>query len=232
MTTHHNKCGRLALIGGGEFDAQCAGINAELLSALATKRVLLVPAAAAFESPATVVAQAAEHFAALGATLQVLEVFNRRDANDDALVRAAKSATFIYICDGSAQHLRSVLKDTQLFDVLVAAHRNGAVLAASGAGATVLCDPMIDSRGGAYTVGFGVVENTALFAHHTANRDHIWERSVELLPADTTLIGVPVHTAVVREPNGELRVAGTGTVVTCRAGQSLVEHREGLLTLD
>jgi len=34
------------------------------------------------------------------------------------------------------------------------------VLAASGAGATLVCDPMVDPRGGAYTVGLGLVSGT------------------------------------------------------------------------
>jgi len=40
---------------------------------------------------------------------------------------------------------------------MLAAYHGGGVLAASGAGATLVCDPMVDPRGGAYTVGLGVV---------------------------------------------------------------------------
>ena len=54
-------------------------------------------------------------------------------------------------------HLRSVLKDSAVYEAMLAAYRGGAVVAASGAGATVLCDPMVDPRGGAYTVGLGFV---------------------------------------------------------------------------
>ena len=56
------------------------------------------------------------------------------------------------------------------------------MLAASGAGATLLADPMVDPRGGAYTVGFGLVSNLAVFPHHGTAPAHLLERSLELLP--------------------------------------------------
>ena len=61
-------------------------------------------------------------------------------------------------------------------------YHGGGVLAASGAGATLLCDPMVDPRGGAYTVGLGVVKNLAVFPYHGTAADHLRERSIDLLP--------------------------------------------------
>ena len=69
-----------------------------------------------------------------------------------------------------------------LFEALLAAYHGGGVLAASGAGATLLCDPMVDPRGGAYTVGLGVVQNLAVFPYHGTAADHLRERSIDLLP--------------------------------------------------
>ena len=53
----------------------------------------------------------------------------------------------MYLADGSPLHLRSVLKESALFEALLAAYHGGGVVAASGAGATLLCDPMVDPRG-------------------------------------------------------------------------------------
>ena len=101
---------------------------------------------------------AAAHFAKLGATARTLPVLHRtRGRGARTSAEAVRDARFVYFADGSPLHLRSVLKGSALFDALLAAYRSGAVLAASGAGATVLCDPMVDPRGGAYTVGLGVV---------------------------------------------------------------------------
>ena len=86
------------------------------------------------------------------------------------------------------------------------------MIAASGAGATVLCDPMVDPRGGAYTVGLGLVPSLAVFPYHGTAADHLRERSVDLLPATAVLVGVDEQTALVREPDGPWRVAGSGTV--------------------
>lgn len=221
--------GALALLGGAEFTDATAALDRELLELAGTDEVTVIAAAAAYEEPQHIVARAEAHFAGLGASVRTLDVYTRRDANDDTQVRLAKNAKLVYVTDGSPMHLRSVLKDTQLLDVIVGANRRGAVLAASGAGATVLCDPMIDPRGGAYTVGLGLVPHTAVFAHHTNRPDHIWARAVDLLPPDAVLVGIDDGTAVVCDTNG-WRVLGDGEVVTTATRGGLPErHRAGAL---
>ena len=96
------------------------------------------------------------------------------------------------------------------------------MLAASGAGATVLCDPMVDPRGGAYTVGLGVVRNLAVFPYHGTAADHLRERSIDLLPSNATLVGVDEETALVRDADAAWRVAGVGHVTVYDADSSTV----------
>ena len=88
---------------------------------------------------------------------------------------------------------------------------------ASGAGATLLCDPMVDPRGGAYTVGLGVVKNLAVFPYHGTAAEHLRQRSIELLPKSATLVGVDEDTALVLEGD-EWRVAGGGSVAVYAEG--------------
>jgi cyanophycinase len=109
-------------------------------------------------------------------------------------------------------HLRSVLKGSRLWEALLESWRDGAVLAASSAGAMVLCDPMVDPRGGAYTVGLGLLANMPIFPHHDTAPAHLRERSTELRPDGAVLVGVDEQTALLRDPDGGWRVAGQGSV--------------------
>jgi cyanophycinase len=210
--------GTLALLGGGEWTEPCRELDTQLLARASGETVVVLPTAAAFEHPEREVERAGEYFAALGAKVQALNVLNRRDADADASVRAMRSANFVYLADGSPLHLRSVLKGSELFGALAYAYERGAVIAASGAGATVLCDPMVDPRGGAYTVGLGLTQGLAVFPYHGTTADHLRERSVDLLAADAVLIGVDEHTAIVREGEGEWQVVGAGTATIYRKG--------------
>src|SRR5204862_2716688 len=125
---------------------------------------------------------------------------------------AARDAAFIYLGDGSPLHLRSVLKGSALWDAIVRVYEHGGALAASGASATVVCDPMVDPRGGAYTVGLGLVSPLAVFPYHGTAADHLRERSIDLLPRAATLVGLDEQTALIREPDVTWRVAGAGVV--------------------
>jgi len=204
--------GTLAFLGGGEWRDGCRDLDAELIAASAAKEVVVIPAAAAYEHPERVAGRASAYFESLGIKALTLPVIHRPEAEDPKNAEVARRAKFLYLCDGSPLHLRSVLKGSALFDAMLAAYHGGASFAASGAGATLIGDPMIDPRGGAYTVGLGVVPNLAVFPYHGTAAGHLRERSIDLLPANAKLVGIDEETALVRDRDGTWRVAGVGGV--------------------
>lgn len=208
--------GTVALVGGDEWTEPCTTFDTRLLELAGTDEVLVLPTAAAFEHPERVVERAAAYFEGLGARVTGLAVLNRRDAETDASVSAVRVAKFIYIADGSPLHLRSVLKSSAFYDAIVYAYGRGGVVAASGAGATVLGDPMVDPRGGAYTVGLGLVPGLAIFPYHGRAAEHLRERSVDLLARDAVLVGVDEQTALVRSGAGPWEVMGVGGATVYR----------------
>ncbi len=221
--------GTLALLGGDEWTEECRSLDAELLAVSGGDEVVVLPTAAAYEQPDQVVERAVAWFGALGARVSALRILNRRDAEIAEHLSAVREAKLLYICDGSPLHLRSVLKGSQLWDAILAAYHDGAVLAASGAGATVVCDPMVDPRGGAYTVGLGVVTDLAVFPYHGTAAEHLRERSVQLLPRGATLAGLDETTALlqigVRGVAGDR--SGFGDPLPERDGSGGLQRRGG-----
>ena len=125
---------------------------------------VVLPTASAFEHPHRLAAAVIEWLAAHDVAAAEIALLNRRDATAVELVDAVASAATIVITGGTAMHARSVLKETPLWSALVDAHRHGAAVIASGAGATVLADPMADSRGGGLTLGLGLLGSVAVMA--------------------------------------------------------------------
>jgi len=220
MTVKPGK-GTLALVGGGEWTDGCRDLDAALLETADTDEVAVIPTAAAYEHPDRAVERARAHFDALGAKVKPVMVLHRAEAEDAAVIGSLAKSRFVYLSDGSPLHLRSVLKDSPLFEALVTAYEGGAVLAASGAGATVVSDPMVDPRGGAYTVGLGLVVGLAVFPYHGTAADHLRERSIDLLPDGAALVGVDEATALVRDPEGTWRTAGAGQVSVYENGRAV-----------
>ncbi len=212
MKESRQAVGTLALVGGGEWNDGCAAFDRELLTAASANEVVVLPTAAAFEHPDRVVDRATTYFEGLGATVRPLMAMRRSEAEDERAVEFVRKAKVIYLSDGSPLHLRSVLKASALWEAVLSAYHAGGVLAASGAGATLVCDPMVDPRGGAYTVGLGVVQNLAVFPYHGTAADHLRERSIDLLPKGAKLVGIDEQTALVRDPSGAWRSAGVGAV--------------------
>jgi cyanophycinase len=203
--------GVLALVGGAEWTDGC-DVDAELLRASGASDVVVLPTAAAFEQPDAAVEHARAWFDRLGATVTGLRVLSRRDALDPAHADALRAARFVYLSGGSPLHLRSVLKETPLWDALVDAWHGGAVVAGSSAGAMVLCDPMIDPRGGAFTVGLGLVPGLSVLPHAGEDVAAHHKRTFELADRGLVLAAIPERAALVREGDGTWRAVGNVTV--------------------
>jgi len=203
--------GSIALVGGGEWTDGC-DFDAELLEASSSDEVLILPTAAAYEHPEKAVRTAEGWFDRLGARATGLMVLGRRDAEDPANAAVVRAASFIYLSGGSAMHLRSVLKGSATWEALMGAWRDGAVIAGSSAGAMVLTDPMVDPRGGALTVGLGLVEQLAVIPHFGQENAEKVHRSVTLAASGVSVVGIPERTALIREPDGSWRQSGVGEV--------------------
>ncbi len=203
--------GPLALVGGGEWREGC-DFDADLLDASGGTEVVVLPTAAAYEHPDHAVERATRWFEGLGATVRPVAAVDRTGARDDANVAAVRDARFVYLSDGSPMHLRSVLLQTPLWDALVAAWQGGAVIAGSGAGATVLCDPAVDPRGGAFTLGLGLVQQLAVVARADTWSEDKLHRTLQLTPGGVPLVEIDERTALLRDGDGGWRSAGAGEV--------------------
>jgi cyanophycinase len=203
--------GPLALVGGAEWQEGCR-FDAELLAESGGTDVLVLPTAAAYEHPEKAVATATGHFESLGGRVRGLMVLNRPDAEESANADAVRRSRFIYLGGGSPLHLRSVLKESAVWQALLAAWESGAVVAGSSAGAMVLGDPMVDPRGGALTVGLGLIEQLAVMPHADTWSPEKAHRTFSLAAGGLRIAAIDEQTALIREPDGTWRVAGVGGV--------------------
>ncbi len=210
-----SRPGVLALVGGGEFEPGCT-FDADLLAASGTDEVLVVPTAAAYEHPERLVARAAEWFAPLGGQVEGLMVLARPDAEDEGMAMVMRRARCIYLAGSSPMHVRSVLKRSKVWDALVAAWHDGAVVAGSSGAAMALTDPMVDARGGGLTIGLGLIGGLAVVPHFGDVAEDVhgekMHRAVLLAPPGTPVAGITERTALIREPDGQWRDAGAGKV--------------------
>jgi cyanophycinase len=181
-----------------------------LLKETGAKEVLVVPTAAAYEQPKKVVESATTYFAGLGVKVKALDVLTRPDASDKANVKAVKAAKLVYFGHGSPLHLRSVFKDSPVWDALVAAWNDGTAIGGTGAGAMVLGDPMVDPRGGAFTLGLGLVPSMAAMTTTHEWHDETKRRTIQLATKGVPLVAVDDATAAMRSPDGKWSVAGVG----------------------
>jgi cyanophycinase len=211
----HQTPGILALVGGGEWSPGCT-FDAEFLAASGSDKVVVLPTAAAYEHPERLVVEAGEWFAPLGGQVEGLMVLSRADAEDPGAAKVIEGACFIYLCGSSPMHLRSVLKNSAVWEALCGAWRGGAVVVGSSGAAMALTDPMVDARGGGLTIGLGLLSGLAVVPHFgDAHQDEHGEklhRSVQLAPAGTPVAGIPERTALIREPDGRWRSSGVGEV--------------------
>lgn len=195
--------GTIALQGGGPFTANDE-LDARLLAAANTSRVVVLPTADAFEHPERLVAAAMNWGERLSLDVEALMVLRRGEAMEQGAANIVRNARAVYFVGDQPLHLKSVLKDTPLFDALRDVLGAGGVVVGTAGSAAALCDPMVDPRGGAFTLGLGLVKDLALVTeaeHWSPERLH---RTRQL--ANSSLAVLKTGSALVRGASGWERV--------------------------
>ena len=203
--------GTIALQGGGPFAANDE-LDARLLGALvppaagagAQGKVVVLPTADAYEQPERLVTAALSWGERLDVEVEALMVLRRADALEEGAADVVRGARAVYLVGDNPMHLRSALKDTPLLAAIEAVVAAGGVLVACAGSAAALCDPMVDMRGGAFTLGLGVVAGLALVTQAEAWSPARLTRTLDL--ANTPVAVLATGSALVRSAAGWERI--------------------------
>ncbi len=208
MSGHHG--GTVALFGGGPFSAN-DDLDRALLAGFA--RVTVVPTADAFERPAELIDQARVWGERIGVEIDSLMAITRPDASNHDLVVIAEGSEAVWLVGDSPIHLRAVMTNTPLWEAITGVLGRGGVLAAVAGSAAALCDPMTDPRGGALTIGLGLVSPFAVFTETETWSPERLQRARQLA-GEVAVAELPTGAAIIGRCNGSSRVWETIGSVT------------------
>jgi cyanophycinase len=204
------KHGTVLLLGGREHAS--ASLGAAILSSAPGRQVAVIPTASAFEGPEAAVLEIANWLVGLGAEVEGLMVSTRSDAELEEMARRLERADLAYLSDGTALHLCSTLRETVLFSALLGMLASGKTVVASGAAAAALCDPMIDPRGGAPTVGLGPIFGFTVVPHVGRDGDDLHQeklhRTVGLVSAMLPVVAISSGAGLRCGPDGRCEPLG------------------------
>jgi cyanophycinase len=217
------------VIGGAEDKLRKRTILKEFVSACggADARIALVPTASSLGDEVVEVYDAL--FRRLGAGEVVpVRPESREEAHDPDLVKAIGEATGVFMTGGNQLKLSAIICGTPLGDAIVEAHRRGAVVAGTSAGASIQSSHMVAFGVGGATpkqrmtqvaAGLGLV-GSAVIDQHFDQRNR-YGRLLMIVAQSPQLLGIGVDEdtcAVITQEDGPqgrhelLNVLGRGSV--------------------
>lgn len=191
--------GTIVLQGGGPFTLH-DDLDRRLLTDARAERVVVLPTADAFERPEVLVAAAMSWAERLGVQVEALMVMSRPEAMDDGAAAVVRASRAVWLVGDNPIHLRSVVKDTPIWEALHDVLRAGGVVVGCGASASALCDPMLDPRGGALALGLGLLNGMAVVTQ-SENLTHDRQARVRKL-TNVPLVFLPSTSALSKTDAG------------------------------
>ena len=160
----------------------------------------------------------------LGARAVVPMVMSREDAHDPAHVETIMRANYLFIGGGRPAPMADILRDTPGWRAIVERWEAGAGLAGESAGALVLMDRVprqaaVDGEPFTWEPGLGLLPRLRAVAHlDTEKGQWILAGVLAEAPADVLVVGLPEHSAVLREPDGSWIALGADGIQVWRGG--------------
>ncbi|HET9421423.1 MAG TPA: cyanophycinase [Nocardioides sp.] len=218
--------GPLMIIGGAEDKLRKRTILQEFVRAAGglDARIAVIPTASSIGSEVTGVYDAL--FRREGAAdVVAARPESREEAHDPRLVAAVEEATGVFMTGGNQLKLSAIVAGTPLGDAIVAAHRRGAVVGGTSAGASIQSSHMLAFGGPGATpkqrmtqmaAGLGLIDSAVIDQHF--DQRNRYGRLLMIVAQSPQLLGIGVDedTAAIVEadPVGHdvLRVIGRGSV--------------------
>ena len=206
--------------GGAEFGGHMAvpDRRALMLAGGLDAAVSIVPAAAAPDNNHQKAGQnGVRWFRSLGATqVTALPLIDRASADDPVIADTLRQSALIYLLGGFPGHLGRALVDSAAWRAILAAHRTGAVIAGSSAGAMVLCEHYYDPHSQNIVQGLNLLPGMCVLPHHDTFGKSWLTRLTELLRC-AILVGIDEETGLLNDgPQGRWQPYGKGCVTVYR----------------
>jgi cyanophycinase len=216
--------GYILLEGGAEFGGDMAvpDRRALMLAGGADAIVSIVPAAAAPDNNDQKAGQnGVRWFSSLGATqVTSLPLIDRATADDPVIVDILRQTALIYLLGGFPGHLGRTLAGSASWQAILAAHRSGAVIAGSSAGAMVLCEHYYDPHSHSIVRGLNLLPGMCVLPHHDTFGRH-WAGRLKDLLRGSILVGIDEETGFLNDgPRGRWQSYGKGCVTVYRNSRS------------
>ena len=208
--------GYILLAGGAEFGGQMAIADRraiELAGGVETPLSIIAAAAAPDKNHQPAGQNGVDWFQKLGAVnVSALPLIDRTSADDPAVVEALDRSRLIYMLGGFPRHLAQSLAGSNSWQAMLAAHRSGAVIAGSSAGAMILCDHYYDPYQKNIFSGLGLIPGACILPHHDTFGES-WAHGLAQRLAGAVLIGIDEETGMLNDgPTGQWRIYGAGGV--------------------
>ena len=220
--------GFVLLEGGGEFNAGMAAADERAMAVCGGRAqpIRIIPAAAAPDNNhARAAANGVGWFQSLGAAdVQAVDIIDRASADRPDLAKEIERARLVFMLGGFTRYLAETLAGSRTWEVMRNAHRAGALIGGSSAGAMVLCEFYFDSASGKVLPGLDLLQGVCVLPHHDTFGNDWAPRLTSLLPG-ALLIGIDEETGLLNDgAAGEWSVYGQGAVTLYFGGTQTVLH--------
>lgn len=182
-------------------------------------RIAIVPTASSIESAGV---RYKAIFLELGVdSADVAYISERSSANDRGIVELIRESTGVFMTGGNQMRLSAVMGGTRSMETILERNTEGAVVAGTSAGASILSSHMVafGNSGGSprqrmaqMVAGFGLISNV-IIDQHFRQRDRIG-RLLALVAGNPSLLGVGIDedTAAIVTADQVLEIAGRNSV--------------------
>lgn len=219
--TKAGRTGPLLIIGGAEDKKDEAVILREFVRLAKGARARIVVVTVATELPDEVGAEYSEVFKRLEvADVQVVHVRNREEASLPESIEAIQKATGIFFTGGSQLRITSLIGGTEFDKSVLHRYQNGAVIAGTSSGASMMAGTMIiggesetnPSLGGVQLMPGMSLLPDVIIDQHFAQRGRIGRLVAAVANNPAYLgLGIDENTAVIVQ-NNCLEVIGAGSI--------------------